>query len=350
MPAGAEPLAKVLSRQIVEALVMIGLTQEDILQGSIEFTDLPWQVPPLVVEATLFGVPLSDYIDTAVYVNTEALANLWSDSLAFMKNSPAKVLTHDGFRAASMAIPSVKLKERALYLSVPEGFPGGIADIAAVMLSLECAHIMRANSKLGGFVSDENNYFALLPSGLEVGVKDGLPTMYAEIWDTPVEGMVQEMLRTARGTVSELCHHDIIAKVRSVAYTFNKGIRDYEAVEWALQALRVIDGGKFLLDAVYGVKKVIYNRKVREEALKQAVHVVDQLAMTDRQRIETLKQLLVPEVLTSAHFTKLIYPFNKLPPPVLAEKVLNRIRQAVAELHHQEELLYAGSNKPARSV
>lgn len=345
-----ESLAKTLATQVVEALVLIGLNQEDILSGEIEFTNLPWQVPPLVVDAPLFGVPLSEFVDRVVYVNTEGLAQLWADALADMKNHPDKVLTMDGFRAMITAMPTIKLRERSLYLSLPDGFPGGITDLAAAVLSLECAHVMRTNSKLQGFVSDEDNYYAQLESGIEVGIKDGLPAMYGEIWDTPVNGMVQEMLRTPRGAVFEGCDYDIIAKVRSLVYTYHTNFRDYEAVDWALQILRIIEGHKELLAAVYGVRKIAYNRKVRREALLQAVEVVDRLSYTDRQRIETLKHVLVPEVLTAIQFSKQLYPFNKLPPPVLAEKVLNRIRNGVNTLLHQEERLYTRESKPKRSV
>jgi hypothetical protein len=348
---GNESLARTLSYHIVESLVVTSLTQDDILQGAIEFTTLPWQVPPLIVEAPLFGVPLSDYIDRAVYVNTDALAVLWSEALANMKNRPDKVLTHAGFRAASDAIPSVKLHERPLYLSVPDGYPGGITDLAAVMLSLECAHIMRANSKLTQFVSDEDNYYAVTPFGVEVGVKAGLPTMYDDVWDTPVLGMVQEMLRVPRGALFEGCDYNIIAKVRSVAYTYQKAIKDYEAVDWALQTLRVIGGDRELLEAIYGIKRVVYEHKMRGDALAQAVVVVNQLSITDRQKIETLKHLLVPEVISSGTFTRIIYPFNKLPPPVFSQKVADRIRIAVETLHREEETMYSiRTSKPQRSV
>lgn len=350
MTVKSESLAKVLSQMVVEALVQIGFNQDDILQGAIEFTNLPWQVPPLVMEAPLFGIPLSDYIDRAVYVNTDALATMWSDALASMKNSPDRVLTHDGWRSASVALPSIKTRERPLYLSLPEGFPGGITDISAVMLSLECAHIMRANSKLTNFVSDEDSYYAVLPTGLEVGVKNGLPAMYDDIWDVPVNGMVQEMLRTPRGSVFEGCDYNIIAKVRSIIYTYHKGVKDYEGVDWAIQALRVIDGHKELLEAIFNVKKTAYNRKVRMQALERAAQVVNQLSLTDRQRIETLKHLLVPEVITARKFSKIVFPFNKLPPPVLADHVLERVRNGVMELVHVEETLYASAQKPERSV
>lgn len=347
----AESLAKVLARQVVEALVVIGLTQEDILQGPIEFTTLPWQVPPLVVDAPLFGVPLSGYIDRAVYVNTDALTTLWSEALGNMKNHPDKVLTHDGYRAGSNALPNVRLFERPLYLSLPEGFPGGITDLGAVMLSLECAHVMRANSKLSGFVSDEDNYYAITNHGIEVGVKSGLPTMYDDVWDVPVDGMVQEMLRAPRGTVFEGCDYDIIAKVRSIVYTFRTQFRDYEAVDWSLQTLRVIGGARELLAAVFNIKVVRYERKVRRTALEEAVSTVKQLSMTDRQKIEVLKHLLVPEVISSGTFSKEIYPFNKLPPPVLSARTAEKISAAVLKLYNEEESLYASrGNRPQRSV
>lgn len=350
MAFGQEPLAKVLSRLVVEALVQIGLTQDDVLSGPIEFTNLPWQVPPLVVEATLFGTPLSEYIDQAVYVQTEELAMLWADALSEMKNNPDRVLTPEGYRGTIKAIPSIKLRDRPMYLSVPEGYPGGITDLAATMLSLECAHIMRANSKLGSFVSDEDSYYAVLETGMEIGIKNGLPCAYSDIWDMPSDGMVQEMLCMPRGTIFEGCDYDIVSKVRSIAYTYHGALRDYEALEWALQTLRIVDGHKELLEAVYNIKKVAHNRKVRMTSLRDALQVVNQLSLTDRQRIETLKHVLVPQVLTAQEFGRAIFPFSKLPPPLLAEKVLNRIRSAVAELLLQEESLYAVGTKPKRSV
>lgn len=348
--ATLEPLAKLLSRLVVEALVQAGFTQDDVLSGGIEFTNLPWQVPPLVIDAPMFGIPLSEYIDRAVYVNTEALTELWSDALLNMKNKPDKVLTFEGYRAASRAIPNVRLNERPMYLSPPEGFPAGITDLAATMLSLECAHLLRRNSRISSFTADDDNYFAELPEGIEVGIKEGLPALYFDIWDIPVTGMVEEMLRTPRGTIFEGCDWNITSKVRSLVYTYQKSFRDYEALDWAIQALRAIEGDRELLQAVRDIRKVAYNRRVRLDALAQAVQVVDSIAMTDRQRIDTLKNLLVPEVISSAQFSRTIYPVNATPPAVLMDKVLERIRVAVKQLHHEEESLYATHGKPERSV
>lgn len=334
-------LAHQLSEQIVEALVRVGLTQEDILGGAITHTDLPWQVPPLVIEATLFGVPLSEYLDSVVYVNSEQLYTLWSDALANMKNAPNKVLTYEGYRNMSAALPNVRMNQRHLHLSMPEGFPASIPDLAAITLSLECAHILRTNAKIDNFVSDDSNYYAVLPFGGEIGIKAGLPALWAEVWDgMPVDGMVEEMLRSPRGAVWEGCDYNIISKVRSVVHDYQDKMREFEAVDWALQALRVIDGHAELLSAIKTIKKVAHSRKVRASAINDAWRVVNQLSMTDRQRVETLKNILVPEIMTVGQFSRQVYPFYAVVPPLLADKVLTRMRENIRQIYEQEESLY----------
>lgn len=333
-------MAAELSRHVVEAMVQIGLTQEEILGGKIEHTTLPWQIPPLIVEATVFGTPLSEFFNQGVYVATDALVSLYSDALTDMRNNPGRVLSYEGYRAATYAIPNVKAKERQLYLSVPEGFPGGISDYAGVLLGLECAHLMRGNSKIKEFTHDEDNYYATLPDGTLVGVKDGLPTLWPEVWDLPVKGMIQELLQTPRGPVFEDCDWNVTAKVRSIMYTYRKSIRDYEALDWAVQTLRVIEGEQQLLNMVRRIKQVAFNRRSRLDAAENAKHLVDQISITDRQRIEALKNVLVPEFMTVSQFSKQIYTYYRVPPAVLADKVLARIRTVVHELHHEEEALY----------
>lgn len=333
-------LASTLALQVSEALVKVGMTQDDILVGEIKHTDLPWQIPPLLVEAPLFGVPLADYFSRSISVNAEALLVLWGDALMGMRNNPSKILDFDGYRSSSYVIPGVRTNERQLYLSLPAGFPHGIEDLAAVTLSLEAAHLLHGNVRVREFVSDDDNYYAVLPDGIEVGIKEGLPTVASDIWDMPVSGMVQEMLRMPRGAVWEGCDYDIIAKVRSVIWDYQKIFPEFEALDWALQALRVMDGQKEMLSAIYNLKKTAYNRKVRIEALADAVRVSNQLSISDRQRIELLRNLLVPLVITSGQFTKLIYSYHSTVPAMLAEKVLNRIRSAVQDMHDNEVSLY----------
>ncbi len=340
-------LAQTLSNLVVEALVQIGLTQDDVLGGPIPtpHTMLPWQVPPLVVEAPIFGVPLSEYLDKVVWVSSEHLLNMWSESLANMKNKPDAVVTPAGYKTTSYVIPNVRSSERQIHFSMPEGYPHSITNMAAQVLSLECAHLLRSNSKLESFCSDDDNYYAVLPDGGGiVGVKDGLPAIHQDQWDVPVTGLVQEMLRTARGEIWEGCDYNIISKVRSVVITHEKGIRDFEAVDWMLQTLRVIDGYNELLEGIRSIRKVAYERKARLNTLADANEIVHRKSMTDRQRIETLKSILVPDIMTSGQFTKTVYPFYTVPPPMLQEKVLQRVITTINELYLEEERLYA--NRP----
>lgn len=341
MKTTPERLAVALSRQVVEALVKIGLTQDDILSGEIEHTELPWQVPPLVVEATLFDVPLSAYLDQPMYVSTDHIYSMWTEALLQLKNHPYKVLKVDGtYLNTSGAIPACRGIERPLYLSVPDGFPGSISDLAAVVLSLECAHLIRINGKHETFVSDEDNYYAVVTTGIEIGVKDGLPAVCGDQWDLPVTGMVQELLRTPRGAVWEGCDHDIVAKVRSLAVKNERTIRDFEAVDWALQALRVIGGQKELISAVRKVRQIHNYRKSRRLALEESMRIMELVAMTDRQKVETIKQLLVPEVINIAEFSRRFVNYYANVAPLMAEKVTRRIRENLSALYDQEVRLY----------
>lgn len=349
MAENSVSLATQLSRLVVEALVKIGLTEQDVLGGAFLQTDLPWQVPPLVIEAPLFGAPLSEYIDFPMYVHVDHMINLFSDTLQDLRNAPAKVITHEGYKAVGNVLPHVRAMHRGLYFSLPDGYPQRVSDYAGVTLALECANLLRINSRLTSFVSDEDNYYATLPSGIEVGVRDGLPTIGAEQWDLPVSGMVQELLRTPRGAVWEGCDYNIIAKVRDVAHRYKDSIKEFEAVDWALQALRVMDADKPLLRTVKGIKRVAFEREGRMVTLRDAVTVSLAQGMTDRQRIDALRNMLVPDIVKPAQFTKLIYNYYKVPPPVLAASSLVRIQQAVRGLLENEEMLYAKEPKGRRA-
>jgi hypothetical protein len=334
-------LATQLSRLVVEALVKIGLTEKDVLGGAFQHTDLPWQVPPLIVEATLFGAPFSEYVDVPTHINIDGMINMFGDVLLDMRNNPRKVLTVDGYRATSYAAPHIKSNERGLYFSMPDGFPGSVTDYAGITFSLECAHIVRHNARLEDFVNDEDNYYAVLPGGTQIGVRDGLPTVAFDQWDIPVHGMVQELLRSPRGALWEGCDYNVISKTRSVVYERREEIKEFEAVDWALQTLRVIDGDKALLTAVRNIKKTAYERGARFETLKQAIQISTAAAITDRQRIEALKNLLVPDIMKIGQFSRQIYSYYKVPPAVLSAKTLVKITHLVQDLYDQEEMLYA---------
>lgn len=339
--AHGRSLASDLSRLVVEALVQIGLTEADVLGGAILHTDLPWQVPPLVVEAPLFGASLSEYLNRPTLVQIDGMVNLFSDALADLRNAPGKVLTTEGYRGLYQALPYIKKNERHLYLSMPDGFPGAVSEYAGVNLAMECAHILRTNAKVSDFVSDDDNYYAVLPDGMEIGIKDGLPSVWYDQWDLPVSGMVQELLTQPRGALWEGCDYNVISKVRSVCTIYQKVLREFEAIDWAVQALRVIDGERELLRAVRSIKNVAYERGARMTALEEAVKVMNMPALTDRQKIEALKNLLVPDIMSPPQFSKQIYGYYARVPAMVAAKVLVRIREGVQGLLEREQMLYA---------
>ena len=321
-------LEATLSELIVEALSQIGLVQEDILDGPFNHKIMAWQVPPLIVEETLFGIPLTNYMTEVLTVRPVELYSLYTEALEHMRNGPSRVLSYEGYRATSQALPWVRVEERQLYLSLPDGFPA-VTDYAGVLLSLECAHMLRSTVKLEDFIEDDDNYCAVLEGGNRIGVIDGLPAYMPDIWDLPILGAVQEMLRTPRGAIFEGCDYNVTAKVRSVLCDWQATLRDYTALDWAVQTLRVIDGERALLKAIRNMRAVAFERKVRLDNLHEVVRVVNQVSLTDRQRITTLKHLLVPDLMSVTEFSKKVYPFHSRIPPMVADKVLSRMQANV---------------------
>lgn len=331
--AGDRSLAWTLSRAVVESMSASGVSQDDFLTGPIKETSLPWQVPPLHVMAPLMKFPLQSYLDRPTWINADELYNLWTDALMLLRHQPLKVLTELGnYRAASVAIPHIKVPERRMRLSVPEGFPHGVSDQTGAMLSLEVAHLFRDNAQIKSFWYDENSYYAVLPDGREVGVKDGLPTIGAEEWDVSVEGIVQEMLEAGRGEVWEGCDYDIIAKTRSLLHEGRFKFPEQDGLDWALQALRVLDGRSALLRAIQSARAMLYMQGVRRARLKEAHEVAHRVTISDRARIETLRALLVPEVLTATQFSKRVYAYAAAVPVILSPAVLARVREGVDQL------------------
>jgi hypothetical protein len=329
------PLVKRLSLLVVHAIAQWGVTRDDVFTGGIKYMDLMWQIPPLVSEDKLFGQTFSEHVQATTYVNADALAAFWADAMYDLRNRPHRVCAEDGYRLSTNAFPHMRKDERALHLSMPEGFPDSISNNAAVTFCLECAHILNGNTKLDGFVNDEDNYYAILPTGTEVGIKDGLPAHGSEVWDLPVHGMVQDLITSPRGEMFEGCDYSIISKVRSLLWDHQR-MRDWQGVDWALQALRVMGGEKVLQEDVSRIKTVVSTRNARLATLTDAVEVVNRVALTDRQRVEILKHLLVPEVMSSATFNRTIYPLYRTPPPMMPEKSLVRMRQAVQDLYDAE--------------
>jgi hypothetical protein len=336
-----EPLDRTLSRLVVQSLIKLGMGTDDVLHGELQHVNLPWQYPPLQSDATIFEVPLQSYLETGRWVNVTALLTFWQDALMLLRNSPNKVLTMDGYRLASTVLPHARKLERNLYFSIPEGWPGSVSDRAAITLTLECAALASVNAKIAEFVSDDDNFYVTLPDGNQIGIRDGLPIVASEIWDVPVDGLVQEMLKAPRGDVWEGCDWNIISKVRSIAWEHQSRIKDFEAVDWCLQTLRIIDGSRALLEAVRRIKVTAYQMQRRIDVLSECSSIMARRGITDRQRIMMLYDLLVPEVLNVSQFASKIYTGFREPSAVLTQTKLTKIEETLRDMLEHEQKLYA---------
>lgn len=333
-------LVSSLIRPVVKALAATGLSQKDLLSGAIEFTDLPWQAPALNCTAKLGGVPVSQYLDTHhPRLRVDGLVDFWDNALVQLRFAPMRVAEEDGWRAASYALPDSKPGERALWLSMPEGFPSTVSEYEGITLSMECAHLLRIGGQYADFVTDEDNYHAVLADGRIVGVKDGLPARHADQWDLPVTGMVQELLMLPRGRTSTTCDYDLIAKLRSVVWSRQAQLAEFEGIDWALQTLRVLSHGAQLPEVLRSVSVFDANKRIsarRVQVVKEALDLMGVVSISDRSRMIAIRSLLVPEVLSISKYRSRIYSSDDIP-AALSPKIIAKINERLQLLLEEEQ-------------
>lgn len=336
-----------MADRVVEALIASGLTQDDILDGAMPNAVLPWQVPPLVIDTQFTDGSVEDHIYAPRKADTERLYALWSDSLAVLRNSPYSVLTPVGYRQAHLALPGRSKRDLLLRLSLPEGYPDGVSDLAGVVLSLECAHAAQRGARVADFISDDSNYFVVLEDGREIGVKDGLPALWGDVWDIPVTGVVQDMLRAPRGNIWEGSDYNVLSRVREVISLRAADIVDYMAVDWLLQALRVVGGETELLRSVKRMKYIRTTQEGKLSALTEAWEVATRIGLPDRNRVATLRTILVPSVMGAKDFGRKIFSLSASVPPVLSTKALGKLQQSVRDMLDEEAARHS-KNKPRK--
>lgn len=325
-------------------LLKLKLSTRDILQGPLEYTDLPWHTPPLVSDAKLGDVPLQGLLDCAVRVNEESLYALWYGTMTNLMNMPNQVLGAYGYRGLHFALDAPH-GERAIRLSRPQGFPGKIDEYAGAVLSLEVAHTCKLAGLAVAFHEGDSDYWVQTKSGYEIGVRNGLPIVGGDQWDTSFEGFVPELLRRPRGDAFYGCDYDLIARLRSFLHTYRSRIpEDFEAADWLLQALRVLAYGRHLprlLSAVRRLGEVREEGGTRLEDLKSCMEIMQAGNLSDRQKISALKGLLVPNHLGKTAFSRRVYPYHAGVPAVLRPLAAGRVRGNIEDLYRIEEALYA---------
>lgn len=334
-----------LSKLVVRSLALSGITTDMVLQGDLQFTMLPWQTPPLRLQATILGVSLEEYLNPALSVKPEGLYELWTNALAAFKHRPGRILDEAGYyRTASYALPKVRAVERPLHLSTPESVPH-VTDNAATTLSLEVAHLLRFNAPITEFVESDSDYYAVLPeSSFKVGIVGGVPAVCSDQWDMSVSGLVPDLLEAPRGVLWEGSDYDIISRVRSTLHTCRGKFKDFDGLDWALQALRILQGSRELLDQVHKIKSVKMYEHTRVASLRNALDIAKNRVITDRQRLDALRACLVPAVISVGVFSREIYPYYSTPGAFMRADTLAKIISGIEGLLKQAEATLANSN------
>lgn len=334
------PQARLLSTAVAQVFARLGISVEELLSGPLRITELDWQVPPLRSEIPLNKTPFYQYMETSVKVNEEAFESFWGDTMYDMRNRTQTVWLKGTYRRAYDSLNMDRATMR-YWLAQPDGAPAQIGDYVGAVFSMECATILLMAGGGVELVSNSDDYYVKTLAGREVGVRGGLPIIGGEEWDISVAGIVPELLEQSRGSISTACDYDIIAKVRSTLWERRFEIVEFDGAELALQALRVMDGGKYLLQALRGLKTQVKRNTTRISVLKSGLRTLNDPGLSDRQKLTTVKEALVPEALSKGEFSNLIYNYSAPLPPNVP---LKKMKQAVANLEHalqQEEDRYA---------
>lgn len=336
-------LAKTLAQAVLPAFGRFGISPSEYLTGQLTHTDLEWQIPALMPTSTVMGVELHNYMDLAVQLDEQAFHQYWQETLHKMFHERNKVWDRQGYIGANRVV-KLPRDVLAFWLSIPEGYPDQLTDYAGVIFSIECAMLMRQSVHCESFVLDDNNFYVTTRQGLEIGVRDGRPLECYTEWDLSAEGGVKELLMMPRGIITTQCDYDVIAKMRSVLWENKHRIAEFEGVDTALQMLRVVGGGPELLSTMKTVKGRKARGASRVHVMERAVETFKSGDLSDRQKIETLRQLLVPALMGITAFSRKIYSWDGEVPPMLAASTYARITESLTQMLALEEELYAKQN------
>lgn len=326
---------RVLAEAVASSFEAAGFSPVALLQGPINITDLGWDTPPLKAEATLQKVPFSSYLDYPMGVKGAELYNLYERGLYLLREEPETLADNEGIRNLTSVLPTSKSGERKLVLPTPVDWPTG-DHLSGARFAADVAHLFRTSSAdCLEFVDEGNNYWARTPWG-PVGLVEGQPTLSKDIWDAPCTD-VQSLLQMPRGLNSATCHYDLIARLRSVLHENDSKFAEFEGMDLALQALRVLSDGQLCRDlqrAVEQMSLAAFKRKARSAAFAEAVTVMESWHLTDRTKISMLFEILVPAHYRLEVYARKILDPRKVLPAVLSRKTETRI---INTLKHERD-------------
>lgn len=320
-----------LARIIARSLKRIGVTQEAVLSGAIQFTTLDWMAPPLLADDLLEGLPFRDYMDQMVpWVDADQLHMFWIDALAQARSNPANVLGEDGWRGLSKIMPTATPGVRNLWLPKPS-IP--LDDSVGVQLSLDVAHLARMACKPLEFVENHDDYYVVLEDDIVLGVKGGVPAWPSD-FDMPLKGMIPEFLTSSRGELWTGCDYGLLAKLRSTVWEHRSKLDEFQGLDWALQALRILGSRQNPEQLLAGLERAAVEGRKREldlAVLRNCQSLLSYPQVSDGRKVEGLRGMLVPSVITNQRFRRDFYA-QANPPPFLKEGAMEKIAEALRSL------------------
>lgn len=312
-----------LAKSVATAFASANLTDaEKHPQGGIVHTDLPWACPPLVTPLVLDGA-LQDHFDVPLPVTADALYQFWVATMRQMWHEPSRVMKNGVFASLGAAMPQAKMGQRAHRFSTPIGAPSQIDETAGITLSLEVAHCAAISLPVADVFTDDDSYIVTVVGGQRFGVGAGLPLIDSP-WKYDATGMVAELLLAPRGEVSYTCHYDQIASVRSILHSnARKFPHNFDAMDQALQVLRYLSLGGYCpeLTAALVVKPLeVMMWKEKELLYREALDII-RTSMSDRAKLYSLRDKLVPQVMTVAKFKREVFSGTTFPFSMAAGKI-----------------------------
>lgn len=332
-----------LTRQIAESFRRAACSPSDILTGPIKFTDTLWSCPAVDSEESLADVPLNEYLYYHKPVNTELFAGAWRTGLHDLRQRPSRTITQQGWRVFDQVL-SASSGQKALWFSTPENFPT-CTDSAGVIFSIECAAFLKATTPLKAFHATQDDYWAETLDGQEIGVRDGLP-IHDCGWDTPHDGQVALLVAAPRGEVIRECRYDSLARVRSFVEEHFELFPRYSALLQALQMLYFLTRyvpSMALNNAILQMYSLERHAQGRMVYWGDAISIMEQFGMSDRQKILSLHNLLVPDLLSPGEFNRNIFKMTENLPAVLTVTKERNILQYLRERQDKDAAL---CNKP----
>ncbi len=317
MAQRAQSQIRALAAAVARSFAMADLTQEERYPQQILHTRLPWSTPALMpASATLGGEDLSNYLDYPIKVEAQALHAFWVRTLNDMWFKPHGTLHSGSYAGLGQLLRTTKVGMRALRFAQPPGYPGQFEMQAGVQLSLEVAHLAYLSLPCKRRMNLDD-YVVTLADGTEFGVRAGRPIVNS-MWDShDASGDVFDMLEQPRGPVSYVCQYDQIAQLRSVVHTHPDAFReDYQGLDTALQALRFLSWGSSCPDLSTSMQTEPTNLPLlrhKARLIEDCLNVMASDRLNDRQKLETLKGTLVPDVLSASGFKLAIFSSGNFP-------------------------------------